>query len=148
MSQSEFSAATNSYASGGFQTNLELFDGLGRFVTASIPSGTPDPATGLIGDSSISSVNLSAGNYTLVLTDFLLNQSITATNLSDGFTSNFGDGVTFIDADGNVRTGDYAVSLVATAVPEPGTIWMAVIGIGCVATCAARKRRLAWKASL
>ena len=41
---------TSSYATGGFQTNLLLFDSMGGFLTAGVPAGSPDPTTGLIGD--------------------------------------------------------------------------------------------------
>ncbi len=65
--------------------------------------------------------------YTLAITDFLLNQSITATNLSDGFTSNFGSGSTFVDEQGNPRTGDYSVTINLAAVPEPPALLLAGI---------------------
>jgi len=71
---------------------------------------------------------LSAGMYTVALTDFLLNQSLTATNLSDGFTANFGSGTTFSDANGNMRMGNYALTITTSdqaAIPEPATVWLA-----------------------
>lgn len=120
---------TSSYATGGFQTNLELFNSTGNFVAAGSPSGTADPSTGIIGDSTLTTSVLPAGMYTVALTDFLLNQSITATNLSDGFTTNFGDGVNFIDNNGNTRTANYSLTISAAAasssVPEPATLWLA-----------------------
>lgn len=117
---------TSSYAMGGFQTNLLLFDAMGNFITAGIPAGSPDPNTGLIGDTSLMMSDLSAGMYTVTLTDFLLNQSLTATNLSDGFTVNLGNGTTFVDAGGNTRTGDYALTISSpTAIPEPSTFLLA-----------------------
>jgi len=119
---------TSSYATGGFQTNLLLFDSMGGFITAGVPAGSPDPTTGLIGDTKLMASTLSAGTYTVALTDFLLNQSLTATNLSDGFTANFGSGTTFSDANGNTRTGNYALTITTgdqAAIPEPATMWLA-----------------------
>ena len=128
---SDLIISTDSYAAGGFQTNLLLFDGMGMFVTAGVPAGMPDPNTGLIGDSRLRGRNLTAGMYTLVIADFLLNQSLTATNLSDGLTVNYGNGTAFIDAFGNARTGNYSLSISTAvpddpaAIPEPSTAWLA-----------------------
>lgn len=133
---------TSSYAMGGFQTNLLLFDSMGAFVTAGVPSGSPDPNTGLIGDTMLMASNLSAGMYTVALTDFLLNQSLTATNLSDGFTVNFGNGTTFVDAGGNTRTGDYALTISSpAAIPEPSTFLMAAPVLAWLGIRARRARR-------
>lgn len=122
-SPSDVTIDTTSYAAGGFETNLELFDSSGDFVTAGSPSGVEDPTTGIIGDSSLTAPDLPASTYTLALTDFLLNQSITATNLSDGFTENYGSGTNFVDADGNTRSGNYGFTIQTSAVPEPSTLW-------------------------
>jgi hypothetical protein len=109
---------------GGFQTNLLLFDAMGMFITAGMPGGMPDINTGLIGDSVLMAFDLPAGMYTVAITDFLLNQSLTAMNLSDGFTDNFGNGVDFIDANGNARTGDLTLNI-TSPVPEPSTLLLA-----------------------
>lgn len=135
---------TTSYATGGFQTNLLLFDDMGMFITAGVPSGSPDLNTGLIGDTRLMAMNLAAGKYTVALTDFLLNQSLTATNLSDGFTANYGSGTTFVDANGNTRTGAYALTIGGDvpggdAVPEPSTFLLAA---PVLAWFAIRARRL------
>jgi hypothetical protein len=125
-----FTASTTSYAKGGFQPNLTLFNSSG--VTAATQSATPppagvaDPTTGMILDGYLTASGLPAGMYTLTLTDWELGQSITATNLSQGFTSNVGNGIDFIDVTGATRTGAYTVDLAFTgsspsAVPEPGT---------------------------
>jgi hypothetical protein len=134
---------TTSYASGGFEPSLILYNSAGQFVAASEPFGVVDPSTGLIGDTKLTEENLPAGMYTLALTDFLLNQSITATNLSDGFTSNFGSGTTFVDTNGNSRTGDYSVSVSATTAPapEPGSALLALLAIPAFALLAKRIRR-------
>lgn len=125
---SDLTIFTSSYAMGGFQTNLFLFDSMGSFVSAGIPDGLPDPNTGIIGDSSLMVMNLPAGMYTLALTDFLLNQSLTATGLADGFTANFGSGTTFVDASGSTRSGNFALTITTddpAAIPEPSTFLLA-----------------------
>lgn len=125
-SPGDLNILTSSYASGGFQTNLLLFDAMGSFVAAGIPSGLPDSATGIIGDTQLMAFNLAAGVYTVALTDVLLNQSLTATNLSDGFTANFGSGTTFADVSGNTRTGNYELTISSPApIPEPSTLLLA-----------------------
>jgi hypothetical protein len=121
-STANLTVTTTSYATGGFEPNLLLFNSTGNFVSAGSPFGVVDPSTGIIGDMRLFAPNLTAGMYTLALTDFLLNQSLTATNLSDGFTLNFGSGTTFMDANGNQRTSNY--SLTISPAPEPATVWL------------------------
>lgn len=121
-SSTNLTITITSYALGGFQPNLFLYDSAGNFITAGSPSGAADPNTGIIGDSRLIAPNLAAGMYQLAVTDFKLNQSITATNLSDGFTANFGSGTTFSDSNGNQRTGAFAFTITgpgASQVPEP-----------------------------
>jgi hypothetical protein len=126
-SATTLTVTTTSYATGGFESNLLLFNSAGTFVTAGTPFGSPDPSTGIVGDMRMTVPNLPAGMYTLALTDFQLNQSLTATNLSAGFSVNYGSGSTFTDANGNVRTGNYAFTIsTASAVPEPATFWLVV----------------------
>lgn len=99
--------------------------------------------TGMVGDEKLTDTGLS-GVYTLAITDFLLNQSITATNLSAGFTVNYGNGTTFVDQNGNTRMGAYALTLtdvVPTATPEPSTILFAAPLLAGLALLA-KKRRL------
>jgi hypothetical protein len=121
---SDVTIATSSYATGGFEPNLLLFNATGDFITAGTPFGVLDPSTGLVGDSRLFASDLLAGKYTVAVTDFLLNQSATATNLSDGFTVNLGSGTKFVDADGNMRTGNYAFTITPSPVPEPATMWL------------------------
>ncbi len=127
----DFQAYTTSYNAGGFQSNLTLFNAAGNYVGSSGPAGTSPFGTGVSDlDAYITESGLAAGKYTLALTDFELNQSVTATNLSDGFTSNIGDGTTFVDQNGLTRTGAYSLTLNETAVPpvssvpEPATAWL------------------------
>ena len=116
---------TTSYEDGGFQPNLFLFDDMGDFISAGIPAGSPDPTTGLVGDTRLMVSNLPSGTYIVAITDFLLNQSLTAMGLEDGFTLNYGDGTTFVDANGNTRTGDFSLTIQAAPIPEPSTLWLA-----------------------
>lgn len=135
---------TSSYASGGFQTNLLLFNSTGEFITAGIPGGTPDADSGIVGDQRLTAMNLAAGMYTVALTDFLLNQDLTATNLSDGFMFNLGTGSTFVDVLGNTRTGSYSLTIAQgddAAIPEPSTLWLASPVLGWLALRARKQRR-------
>ncbi len=138
---SNLTVTTTSYATGGFETNLELFNSVGKFISAGIPFGAV-ASTGIVGDQRLTASNLPAGMYTLTLTDFLLNQSFTATNLSNGFTDNSGNGTTFVDSNGNTRTGNFAFTINAAgtaAVPEPGTAWLAAPFLAVLAMRARRR---------
>jgi hypothetical protein len=137
---SNLEISTSSYEEDeGFQPNLFLFDMMGQFLTAGVPFGQVDPNTGIIGDSRLQAINLPAGMYTLAVTDFLLNQSFTATSLADGFTENYGSGSNFVDAMGNIRTGAYALTIEASAVPEPSSLLLAA---PVLALFALRRRKL------
>jgi hypothetical protein len=140
----DLTISTSSYATGGFQTNLLLYNSAGEFITAGIPGGTPDPDTGIVGDQRLMAMNLAAGMYTVALTDFLLNQDLTATNLSDGFLFNLGNGTAFVDVLGNTRTGGYSMTIAQgddAAIPEPSTLWLASPVLGWLALRARRQRR-------
>lgn len=131
---------TNSYATGGFQPSLTLYNpgGTYRGSQAAIPfsGATPDPGTGATLDSFLQVNALAPGTYTLALTDWLLQQSVTATSLSDGFKFNLGNGVSFVDVRGATRTGQYAFAIQLTqagsAVPEPTTFLLALPALGAV----------------
>jgi hypothetical protein len=134
--------------SGGFMPSLVLYNSAGNYVageTFPSPTGKTDPVTGLVGDAYLSSMNLAAGTYILALSDFLVQQSPTATNLSDGFI-NYGSGTTFTDVQGNVRTGTYSLNLSATSVtpsvPEPATFGLMIPALVGVAALV-RKRKQA-----
>jgi hypothetical protein len=129
---------STSYATGGFQPNLFLFNSTGNEVAVGSPFGVADPTTHIIGDSRISAL-VPAGSYTLAITDFLLNQSLTSTKLSAGFTQNYGDGATFQDADGNTRTGAFSITVTASAVPEPTTLWLSAT---CLAALAIKSKNI------
>ncbi len=115
--------------------SLVLYNSAGNYVAgATFPSpiGRMDPTTGLNGDAYLTRMNLAAGSYILALSDFLVQQPATATNLSDGFI-NYGGGTTFSDVQGNLRTGNYSLNITgpsAAAVPEPATFWLMVPALG------------------
>lgn len=121
-------ASGTTAAPGGFMPSLVLYNGAGTYVageTFPSPIGSRDPNTGLVGDAYIRTSTLGAGTYIVALSDFLVQQSPTATSLSDGFID-FGSGTTFTDVQGNLRTGNYSVNITgpssAAAVPEPATL--------------------------
>lgn len=130
-------AYTTSYASGGFEPNLTLFTGAGSYVASSgVPGSSSnaqtDPTTGTAFDAYLSTMNLSSGTYILALTDFLLSQAPTATNLADGFTFNLGSGTSFVDQQGNTRTGAYSLVISTastTATPEPASLWCVALAL-------------------
>ncbi len=115
---------TTSYATGGFEPNILIFNSTGNFVAASGAQGSPPLSTADL-DAYLSVSNLMAGQYTIALTDLNLNQSLTATNLSDGFTQNYGDGVNFVDQNGLTRTGSYSLTADISQTPEPSS-WLLI----------------------
>ena len=130
-STSNLTALTTSYATGGFEPNLVLYNPDGTFNTVTVTPGTSPvakmDATGNAFDAYLTATSLTPGKYTLALMDWQVGQSITATNLSDGFTFNLGNGVTFLDEQQNIRTGSYALSislspLAGSTAPEPATL--------------------------
>ena len=132
-SASDLTAFTTSYATGGFEPNLVLYNPDGSFNTITVTPGTSpvamtDATNGNAFDAYLTASNLTPGTYTLALMDWQVGQSITATNLSDGFTYNSGNGMTFVDEQENVRTGSYGLTIdltptsSSTATPEPATL--------------------------
>jgi hypothetical protein len=159
ISASNLTIYTNSYGggtnangttatAGGFMSSLVLYNSAGNYVageTFPSPIGKIDPTTKLNGDAYLSSMNLAAGTYIMTLSDFLVQQPATATNLSDGFI-NYGSGTTFSDVQGNPRTGNYSLNITAASttpsVPEPATFGLmipALVGIAALL----RKRKIA-----
>lgn len=134
-------AYTTSYATGGFEPNLTLFNATGNYVASSgVPGSAPMTPSDL--DVTLSATNLSSGTYILTLTDFLLSQSPTATNLSDGFTVNLGSGTGFVDALGNTRTGAYSLVIESSATsstPEPASLWFVGLALLTLAPVLRRK---------
>ncbi len=131
---------------GGFQPNITLYTSAGDYVMSQAvtsPMAMTDSSTGLALDGYLTDSGLSAGSYIVTLTNFLYQQPPTATNLSDGFI-NYG-GSTFTDAQGNLRTGAYALNLSASGgtspTPEPASIWLLVSGLGLAGLTAWRRSR-------
>ena len=127
--------------SGGFVPVLSLFTAAGAPVANDGGSGMcsgsamADGATGMCDDAYLS-LALTAGNYTLALTEF---PNVAINNLSDGFLfasdphatgSVCGvSGGTFLQSDVIPcvqRNGNYAVNVSNSAVPEPAT-WILVL---------------------
>lgn len=130
---------------GGFMPSLVLYSGAGNFVageTFPSPTGVRDASTGLVGDSYIRTSTLTAGTYIVALSDYLVQQAPTATNLSDGFID-YGSGTTFSDVQGNVRTGNYTLNISgasSTATPEPATLALIGPAFGGLALLLYRRR--------
>lgn len=117
-------AFTTSFLTGGFEPNLTLFNAAGNYVAASLPQGSA-PLAPEDFDAYLNVSGLMAGQYTLALTDWELGQSLTATNLSDGFTFNLGDGVNFVNPTAigpAYLSGNYSLTVDVSQTPEPGTI--------------------------
>ncbi len=147
-STSNLTISTTSYATGGFEPNVMLYNSAGNYLmTGLTPGSSPvakkDPSTGLALDAYLTDPGLKPGTYTIALMDFLLGQSLTATNLSAGFTLNYGSGTTFTDEMGNTRTGAYAMTINAvnaSTVPEPATLLLTAPFLAALAL-RARKRK-------
>jgi hypothetical protein len=95
-----------------------------------------------VGDSYIRTSTLTAGTYIVALSDYLVQQGPTATNLSDGFID-YGSGTTFSDVQGNVRTGNYTLNISgasSTAAPEPATLALIGPAFAGLALWASRRR--------
>src|SRR5579884_2474025 len=135
---------------GGFQPSLILFNSSGNYVmgeTYPSPVAHTDPTTHWALDAYLSSSGLPAGTYTIALADWLNQQSPSATNLSDGSTDNLGSGgSTFVDAQGNMRSANYAFNLSVSppappaGTPEAATLLLVVPALG-TAFVYGRKRR-------
>jgi hypothetical protein len=135
---------------GGFQPMITLYTSTGNYVTGeqvTSPIAQTDSATSLALDQYLLDANVGPGNYIAVLTDWLNQQPPTATNLSDGFVSLGSSGSTFVDAQFNSRTANYAVNLSAdpiggggSAVPEPAT-WGLVLPMLAAAALFLRNRK-------
>ncbi len=125
-SSGDLTLLTTSYLTGGFEPNIVLFNSTGNFVAVSgTQGGAPLSPTDL--DAYLSATGLTAGQYTIALTDWQLNQATTATNLSDGFGANYGDGTSFIDQNGVTRSGSYSLTAdftgsASTTTPEPASL--------------------------
>ena len=160
---STITAATNSYASGGFVPVLSLFnDSTGVFIAVDGGSGScsngrgMDSVTGICNDAYLSQ-SLAAGSYRVVLTEL---DNFPNGNYSAGFSEagngNFTAG--FCNASGPFqeidlapcvqRSGSYSLNLTAAsaAVPEPGSaaLFLPVLAFAAwrFSSAGSRRRRL------
>ncbi len=121
-------AVTVSYAEGGFEPYLSLFNGSGNFLASTFfgttcpPSALLNPTSGACFDVLLDGGTLGAGTYQIAISAF--------ENLS--FAENFGSG-TLADGFtglGNLAAGEdlhyaFNITLASTSsVPEPSDIWL------------------------
>ncbi len=141
-------AGGGTVAAGGFDSMLFLYSSLGVLVAQSDDGiGVPtDPATGLAADAAFSLL-LPAGSYTLALTQY---DNFALGNLAAGFAEagqgNFTPALSggcnatqFCDWSGAARTGNWALNVNISAVPEPAGTALLLAGLAAVALL--RRRR-------
>jgi hypothetical protein len=127
---------------GGFAPTAFLFDNMGGVQT--LNNGTcgqvgMDPTTGNCNDLYFQDL-LTPGTYTLALAVY--NNSPVDTSVADGFVEDANPGFTCVEAGtsgnfcdvttalGTSRTGNYAISITTTPVPEPGGTLLLLTGAG------------------
>jgi feruloyl esterase len=143
-------AGGGAVAAGGFDSMLFLYNSLGTLVAQSDDGiGVPtDPATGLASDAAFSLV-LAAGSYTLALTQY---DNFALGNLAAGF-SEAGQGnftptlsggcnaTKFCDWSGAARTGNWALNVDISPVPEAPTAALMLGGLLAFGAIRRRARR-------
>lgn len=153
-----FSARTSSFGNGGFAPVLSLFmmDASQKLLDVVSGSGNScgspgaGAASGGLCWDAFFSRDLSAGNYRLAITQD--GNTPIGNSFADGFSENGSphytgtnylgnDSLTFVNFDGAQRNGSYAVSLnVPSAVPEPASAGLLLLGLMGVAGAAYRKK--------
>ena len=151
LAPSTFTAQTTSFALGGFDPVLTLFEPNGESLP---PNDDRDPDTGDF-DALIGPLTLLPGMYTLALTQ---SPNFGQVLLQTGFDfddtpfftsilygSNGSECTAFITFDGDCRTGYFAGSLtiepLAAPVPEPGTLLLVATGTGVLMRTRFSRRR-------
>ena len=137
---------TTSYANGGFDPMLSLFDSTGLLIGLNNDGGgsvTADPVTGNHWDAFLFLPSLAPDTYTLAITQS--DNGPLGPTLADGFlesgNGNFSGG--FVDLSGSQRQPNWSVEVigdVAQPTPEPSA-WMLVAG-GSVLLAIAGMRRV------
>lgn len=138
---------------GGFQPSITLYNNTGFVVANQSASFSPiantDPSTGLKLDGYLLDSDAPAGTYYVTLTDWQNQMSIMSTglNLSEAAYLQFSGpgGTSFLDVQGNARSGAYALNISGTPLtttPEPATALLIIPGLA-AAFLLARKRRTA-----
>lgn len=138
------------FAAGGFDTMLFLFDSSGAFLTGNDDGidSIIDPATGLASDAHLVTGALAPGHYTLALTEY---DNTPLGSLADGFSrqgqgnftptlSGVCNASAFCDWQGNSRTGFYALEI-SLPVPEPSSASLMISALLLGAAYGANRRR-------
>jgi hypothetical protein len=155
LSNSSVNISTSSYAAGGFDPTLTLFDSTGVFIDQNQDISSIDNFDSFMSDT------LLAGSYIVALTqydNFPIADDINNKLLSDGFTQqgagNFtgpefllpGAPGSFINIDGLQRTSQWAVNIEVldaannpATVPEPSTLLL--LAAGFAGMCALQRLR-------
>jgi hypothetical protein len=142
---------TLSYAGGGFDPYLAVFNAAGLLLAQNDNGQLAVPADAVTGfrfDAFLDLPALPGGNYLLALTE--ANNFANGPTLQDGFSrageGNFTGadmgvaGSSFLDIAGNQRTPAWAVDLAGVEAPEPATLSLA--GAGLLALWLRARRRL------
>ena len=132
-------------ASGGFDTVISLFSGVGASAVlidsnddGTCPAGSADPVTGGCLDSTLFRDLLLPGQYVIAVSASF-NVSVGPT-LGDGFSG----GGSFTDVFGDVRTANYAIDLSVgslSAVPEPSTLALLLAPMALIFVSRGRRAR-------
>jgi len=149
-SLSPVSLQTSSYAAGGFDPIVAVFDATGLLIGQNDDGdGVPsDPSTGEALDSLLTLSPLAPGQYLVSLTEF--DNFPLGPTLADGFVeSGLGNftadlfqcgAPNFCDVTGSARTNQWALTIsgeavtAAATVSEPSTMALFIVGLACFGT--------------
>ena len=152
---SQVTIQTTSFATGGFEPVLTLYDPSGNLLFQDANGGTEpsgcgaratDPVSGFCLDAFIQGILNVPGTYTLALTEW--DNIPSGPTLADGFpqtgNGNFtgpeftGNPGSFLLFNGAQRTSDWALQIDVAPIPEPGSLGLA-LSAGFVAIALRRK---------